>query len=308
MDQIYKNQVDLLLTVLPYVNEEKCFALHGGTAINLFMQEMPRLSVDIDPTYVPRAPRNESISGIITALTRIQDRVLSQEKGVRVDLDKETAKLHVSNTRSNIKIEANTTARGVLENPEVMELCERAQEAFDRSAEIQVVPKGQLYGGKICAALDRQHPRDLFDVKLLLDSDGYTSEVKQGFLYCLLSGPRPINELLRPNFQDQERTLQEQFAGMADRAFSYQDFEETRDKLISVVADSLTKEDKQFLLHFKSGDPDWSRYDFSSYPSVQWKLQNIRKLKEQNPDKHKLQYHFLASKLEDSSPQIPPRK
>jgi hypothetical protein len=49
----YKKQVALLLSVLPEVGKEECFALHGGTAINLFVREMPRLSVDIDLTYVP---------------------------------------------------------------------------------------------------------------------------------------------------------------------------------------------------------------------------------------------------------------
>lgn len=48
MDKVYKSQVKLLLDVLPLVSKEPCFALHGGTAINLFIRNMPRLSVDID--------------------------------------------------------------------------------------------------------------------------------------------------------------------------------------------------------------------------------------------------------------------
>lgn len=53
MEEAYKKQVSLLLDVLPEVAKENCFALHGGTAINLFVRSMPRLSVDIDLTYVP---------------------------------------------------------------------------------------------------------------------------------------------------------------------------------------------------------------------------------------------------------------
>ncbi len=47
---IYRKQVELLVRTIPNVAEEKCFALKGGTAINLFIRNMPRLSVDIDLT------------------------------------------------------------------------------------------------------------------------------------------------------------------------------------------------------------------------------------------------------------------
>jgi hypothetical protein len=71
-----------------------------------------------------------------------------------------------------------------------------------------------LYGGKIRAALDRQHPRDLFDVKDLLANEGLSDDVWQGFIFSLVCGDRPINEIIAPNFQDQRATMQTQFAGM----------------------------------------------------------------------------------------------
>lgn len=49
---IYRRQVQLLVRVLPLVDTEKCFALKGGTAINLFYRALPRLSVDIDLLYI----------------------------------------------------------------------------------------------------------------------------------------------------------------------------------------------------------------------------------------------------------------
>lgn len=49
----YRAQMDLLLQVLPLVAKEESFALKGGTAINLFVRDMPRLSVDIDLTWLP---------------------------------------------------------------------------------------------------------------------------------------------------------------------------------------------------------------------------------------------------------------
>lgn len=60
----YEAQVRLLLECLPHVNNSEAFALHGGTAINLFVRDMPRLSVDIDLTYLPVASREESLGGI----------------------------------------------------------------------------------------------------------------------------------------------------------------------------------------------------------------------------------------------------
>jgi hypothetical protein len=83
-----------------------------------------------------------------------------------------------------------------------MPLCAKAQIEFEAFCTIPVVPIGQLFGGKICAVLDRQHPRDLFDVKYLLQNEGFSEQVKEGFLLCLLCSDRPINEVITPNFQD----------------------------------------------------------------------------------------------------------
>jgi Nucleotidyl transferase AbiEii toxin, Type IV TA system len=66
----YRAQVALLTRILPLIAEEACFALKGGTAINLFIRDMPRLSVDIDLTYVPVAPRAASLAQIDAAMTR----------------------------------------------------------------------------------------------------------------------------------------------------------------------------------------------------------------------------------------------
>ena len=67
----YAAQVALLVRVLPYVAKEEIFALKGGTAINLFYRELPRLSVDIDLTYLPVKDRTESLVEINDAMDRI---------------------------------------------------------------------------------------------------------------------------------------------------------------------------------------------------------------------------------------------
>jgi hypothetical protein len=85
---------------------------------------------------------------------------------------------------------------------------------------------------------------------------------------------------------------------MSDVEFTYDDFEKTREQLVATVNKSLTAKDKEFLLSVKNCEPDWSIYDFERFPAVQWKLQNLRKLRENNPDKHNQLYEALKEKLE----------
>lgn len=161
-----------------------------------------------------------------------------------------------------------------------------------------MVPFAQLFGGKICAALDRQHPRDLFDIKYLLETEGFSEELRRGFVYCLLGSERPIFELLSPHRLDQREALTNQFDGMTDISFSYEDYESTREDLIRVVNQSLTNEDKKFLVSFKSLEPDWSIYPYEQYPSIRWKLLNLQKLKDNNPKKYAEQVGRLENFLE----------
>ncbi len=295
--QKYKNQVRLLLRVLPSIAQEECFALHGGTAINLFVRDMPRLSVDIDLTYLPIEDRQATLTNIGDALERIKARIEAVLPNAQILYRPDAGKLVIRSDGKEIKIEVNLVGRGTLEEPEKMILCDHAQEMYDTSPVIQVVPLGQLYGGKICAALDRQHPRDLFDVKLLMENEGFSDDVRVGFLLCLLCSDRPINEVLVPNFQDQRQAMDNQFTGMSDVEFTYSDFETTRERLVETVNKSLMAKDKEFLLSVKNCKPDWSIYNFARFPAVQWKLQNLRKLKETNPDKHQQLYDALRTKL-----------
>lgn len=297
-NQNYRNQVKLLLDVLPVVAEEKCFALHGGTAINLFIRDMPRLSVDIDLTYIPVEDRETSIANINDTLQRIKSAIEKSVPGTFVEHKTANAKLQISNRDASIKLEVNLTKRGIYKSTEERPLCEKAQKDFDVFCVMPVVSLGLLYGGKICAALDRQHPRDLFDVKYLLENEGFTDDIKEGFLFCLLGSDRPINEVLRPNFQDQRSALTNQFDGMTADPFSYEEYEQIRENLVKTIHERLTDEDKAFLLAFKNLVPDWSRLNFADFPSIKWKLQNLQKLKDSNPGKHAELYEALKKKLD----------
>lgn len=276
----YKNQVALLLQVLPEVAKEKCFALHGGTAINLFIRDMPRLSVDIDLTYIPIEDRDKSLQKIIAALDNIKVNLEKILPDAEITLKKEVLKLQITTAKAQIKLEVNQINRGILDELVELPLCDKAQEEYDAFCTISVVSMGQLYGGKICAALDRQHPRDLFDVRDLLNNEGFTNDIKKGFILLLLSSNRPLNEMLQPNLIDQREAMVNQFDGMSSEPFTYEDFEKTRATLIDTIQQSLVAKDKEFLISFSNLTPDWSIYDFERFPAVQWKLQNLKNLRQ----------------------------
>jgi predicted nucleotidyltransferase component of viral defense system len=293
VNDAYKQQVRLLLEVLPEVAKENCLALHGGTAINLFVRDMPRLSIDIDLTFVELGEREEAINAINEALVRVKERVETLRPKALVVHKTDTCKLQISHQGAQIKIEVNMVSRGLLGETSKLQLCAAAQEEFDAFSAISVVSIGQLYGGKLCAALDRQHPRDFFDVRLLLDNEGFNDEIKQGFLYGLVCSNRPTHELLSPNLIDQQAVLTNQFEGMSSLEFTYEDFENTRSDLIQIIRSRLDDRDKAFLLDFNCLEPDWSYYDFQEYPSVKWKIQNLTKLRKNNLEKYRQQLDAL---------------
>ncbi|MGZ3957634.1 MAG: hypothetical protein ACXVBT_07095 [Flavisolibacter sp.] len=130
-----------------------------------------------------------------------------------------------------------------------------------------------------------------------MENEGFSEEVKQGFLLCLLCSDRAINELIQPNLQDQPSALINQFSGMTDEQFTYEEYGNIRKRLVTGIYDGLSDKDKAFLLSVKNVGPDWSFYDFRRFPSINWKLQNLKKLRVNNPDKHKEQYVRLKEQL-----------
>ncbi len=293
----FKKQVSLLLSILPEIAKEECFALHGGTAINLFVRDMPRLSVDIDLTFLPLEDFESSQMHINNALKRIVVNIQKVLPDSRIQHDEKTCKLNVSEKGVSVKVEVSLMGRGSIYEPVNMELCPKAQDEFNAYVEVRALNFGLLFGGKICAALDRQHPRDLFDVHYLLNNEGFTVEVKTGFLFYLVGHSRPIHEILSPNTQDQSGIMETQFSGMSAERFTYDEYEETRDALLKVIHQNLSESDKIFLLGILKLQPEWSIYNFQEYPGVKWKLLNLEKLKHDNPPKYQSMIDQLQSVL-----------
>lgn len=288
MNSIYQQKVELLLKILPFVTDEDCFAIHGGTAINLFVKNLYRLSVDIDVTYIPVEDRNTSLERINGALERIADRVKRTFRDVRISSRLDISKITCESRGCQVKIEVNQIKRGLVCGDAVwLPLCEKAQSLFGMEVDARIVSIPQLYGGKISAALSRQHPRDLIDVKQM---DIPLADVKEGLIFCLLGSDRPIHESFAPNLIDQHEAMERQFSGMSEIPFSYNDFEATRKKLVSDVNSVMTEEDRRFLIDFEELAVDWEGTPYPSfreYPSVRWKMQNLKNLKESNPKKLK---------------------
>ena len=155
-----------------------------------------------------------------------------------------------------------------------------------------------LFGGKICAALDRQHPRDLFDIKYFLENESFTKEVRKSFIVYLISHPRPIHEVLSPNLKDISNMFNDEFQGMTILEVTLgHELVQARDKLIKSIRENLTIEEKNFILSIKDLQPKWDLLELKGVdklPAVKWKLLNLKKM---DKNKRKLQYQQLEQKL-----------
>ncbi|MGJ0637752.1 nucleotidyl transferase AbiEii/AbiGii toxin family protein [Xenorhabdus bovienii] len=281
----YYRQVALLISALPVVASERCFALKGGTAINLFVRDFPRLSVDIDLVYVPLESRDVALVNIRAALTRITG-LLQQQVGVSAILqtnNHDEMRIIVSSQEAQIKIEVSPVARGTLYPSQDLDVAEAVEDEFG-FATIQVVSMADLYGGKLCAALDRQHPRDLYDVKMLLETQGIDRHIFNGFITYLLSHPRPLSEVLNPRWKDISELYAHEFSGMTFDNVSLEELNVVPELMISALKSQFTQQDFDFLMFFKSGEPDWQLVPESQIqhlPAVKWKLHNIGRIPEE---------------------------
>jgi hypothetical protein len=187
----------------------------------------------------------------------------------------------ISNGQSEVKIDLNLILRGTVFPSSERALCTRASYEFSKSVTVNCVSFEDLYAGKFCAALDRQHPRDLYDIKLFFEKYTITEQLRKAFLVYLISGNRPIHELIHPNLLDQQKAYQGEFIGMTQDHVSYEELESARLKLINTILRSLTLDDKEFLISVNSGKPKWELLNINhaqDLPGVKWKMINIHKM------------------------------
>lgn len=286
--ETYERQVALLIRVMPMVMAEPCFALKGGTAINLFIRNLPRLSVDIDLTYLPVQDRETSLAEIEAALLRIASRLETSITRVRVQpsrsqIDNTVTKLVVRVDNVQIKIEVTPVLRGCVFDPEPRDVSPAVEERFG-FATARVVSFADLYAGKIVAALDRQHPRDLFDVRDLLANEGVDERLRAAFIVYMISHTRPLGEVLAPTRKDIAGEYRLNFEGMTNDAVPLEALLDAREAIIATMVGGMPQDHRGFLLGFKRGQPDWDLLGLphvAELPAVRWKLQNLRSISDE---------------------------
>lgn len=281
----YRRQAALLVRALPVVAEEQCFALKGGTAINLFIRDMPRLSIDIDLTYLPVEGRSQSLAAIDAAMKRIAARLRARLPDAQVGEGRlrpegKVNKLLVRAKDLQIKIEVTPVIRGSVFEPQVRAVSPAVEDAFG-FAQIPVVSFPDLYGGKIVAALDRQHPRDLFDVRDLLAHEGVDDQLRRAFIVYLLSHDRPMWEVLTARRKDISREFARGFEGMTRDPIPLDELLAAREALIAEIVRKMPNTHRRFLVSFERGEPDWALLGLpaaAKLPAVKWRQQNLDKL------------------------------
>jgi len=276
----YRRQVRLPMRLLPIVSGEDCFALKGGTAINLFVRDLPRLSVDIDLMYLPRHGRPEALANIDAAMKRIEASIKEEISGARVTQhgsEGTVLRLLVIADGTQVKIEVSPVLRGVVQEPIVMSVTEAVEDAYG-FAETKVVSFEDLYAGKLVAALDRQHPRDLFDVRDLLANEGLTDRLRQAFVVYLLSHNRPMGEVLSGRRKNLVQEYKDGFEGMTNDPISIEDLMAAQETLIDQLIGGMPDKHRGLLIGFERGAPDWSLIDVphaKDLPAVQWRQINL---------------------------------
>lgn len=281
----YRRQVQLLVRILPYVAMEECFALKGGTAINLFVRDMPRLSVDIDLTYLPVESREDSLKAIDAALKRIAEIAGSGSPAEDIvtgapNAEGAVTKLFARGNGVQIKIEVTPVLRGCVFEPETRTVSPAVEDTFG-FAEIKLVSFADLYGGKIVAALDRQHPRDLFDVRDLLANEGVSDDLRRAFIVYLLSHDRPMHEVIGPTRKDIAGEYERGFAGMTEEPVPLNALINAREAIIGTIIGDMPDEHRRFLLSFERGEPEWDLLGLEhapDLPAIRWRQLNLDKL------------------------------
>jgi len=302
LSEIYERQVALLVGAIPFVSAERDFALKGGTAINLFLRDLPRLSVDIDLTYLPVADRPQSLAAIDAGMKRLGAAIAkgfpdARVSEVRNQTEKVVTRLTVQRQRAQIKIEVTPVLRGCVFPAEERSVS-AATEARFGFARTQVVSFADLYAGKIVAALDRQHPRDLFDVAQLLAREGITDDLRAAFIVYLISHDRPIAEVVAPRRKDIAVAFVADFDGMTAERVTTEELSAAREALIAEVVGRMPAAHRAFLLSFKEGAPDWSLLGVpgaAHLPAVRWKQVNLGRLE---PEQRAASVARLASALD----------
>jgi len=289
MNQTYLDTARLLAQVAPLVFVDDTFALKGGTAINLFIRDMPRLSVDLDLVFTDHSsPREEALTRINEAIRQSAERLKTRgfQTHVRAGIE--------------VKVEVNFVMRGTAYPVRSMALTPMARDTLLADLEIPVVSLEDVYGGKLVAAMDRQHPRDLFDVMQLFAHEGITTNIRRAFVVYLASHNRPMHEVLFPTLRNVEQEYERNFKGMTIEPVELSALLAARERMVRELQDGLDADERDFLLSLVAGRPKWPLLGIAHLehlPGIRWKLHNLAQLERKSPGKFAEQAEALAQRL-----------
>lgn len=303
MNRAYLDAVRLLLAVAPVIFQKPTFALKGGTAINLFVRDMPRLSVDLDLVYTDyQAGRDDAVRMISSHLELI--RADLNEVGMTCHAATtqlgEELKLFVERNRTRVKVEVNHVFRGTVLPVETRPLTLKAQDTFFSDIEIPLLHPDELYGSKLVAAMDRQHPRDIFDILKLYEEDGLTDGMIECFVCYLAGHNRPFHEVLFANEIDITSSHANEFVGMTKNPVPLEILVETRRRLFAEIPTRMSGNQRSFLMSLAEAQPDWSLMScphLAEMPALRWKLSNLEHLRSSNSTKFALQSSELKKRF-----------
>jgi predicted nucleotidyltransferase component of viral defense system len=303
MNQVYLDTARLLTQVAPFVFADGAFALKGGTAINLFVRDMPRLSVDLDLVFPDYSlPRGQALQQINEGIRKSAERLNARGFQTRtvVATDAGETKLLVRRGSIELKIEVNFVMRGTVHPVRLASLTAVAREALLADLEIPVVSLEDMYGGKLVAAMDRQHPRDLFDVMQLFAHEGITPAIRRAFVVYLASHNRPVHEVLFPSLRNIRQDFENNFRGMTTEPVELPELLATRDRMLSELQNGLDSDERRFLLSLVANKPEWAELGIvhaEQLPGIRWKIQNLEGLQKTNPKKFEEQSERLIGLL-----------
>lgn len=306
MNQTYLDTARLLTQIAPLVFASGAFALKGGTAINLFIRDMPRLSVDLDLVFQDhRMPRDVALARINEAIRQSAERLITIgfQTHLLTAADTGEIKLLVRRAGIEVKVEVNFVMRGTVYPVRMMTLTPIARDTLLADIEIPVVSLEDVYGGKLVAAMDRQHPRDLFDVIQLFAHEGITAGIRRAFVIYLASHNRPVHEVLFPTQRDIEKEYERNFKGMTAEPVELAALLAARARMAQELQEGLDADERQFLLSLVTGRPEWPLLGIAhaeKLPGIRWKLQNLALLERKNPARFAEQAEALAQRLQQT--------
>jgi predicted nucleotidyltransferase component of viral defense system len=304
VNQIYLDSARLLTRVAPLVLIDDTFALKGGTAINLFVRDMPRLSVDLDLVFPDHTlPREQALTRINEAIRQSVARLKKQGFQTRAaaSADAGETKLLVRQGAIEVKIEVNFVMRGTVNPVRTASLTQNARDTLQADLEVPVVSLEDVYGGKLVAAMDRQHPRDLFDVMQLFAHEGITAGIRRAFVVYLASHSRPVHEVLFPSLRDIRQEFEHNFAGMTVEPVELDALLAARERMVREIQQRLTADGRRFLMSLVAAEPEWKLLNvphLEQLPSLRWKLQNLERLQKSDARKFAEQSDTLARLFE----------